>query len=227
MNNIMEYQNLMEVLNDADKRLIKDGKADPERKEEKTRDIIAGAKRNLSVLGINALRSVHEGMEYIGKILENNGSVHVTMLDPFSETFRQREVFENAAAGRLRLEFNAAVADLADAYGRSEIVRGGLALYLHDKWPLISVVAADSDDKDGEMQLNIYPSKEGYRGLKGKTYQLSADGFQLEQDVFALCIEFLGALNANSEVVYRKDFGNVIMRNHAKWINDYVDGQYQ
>lgn len=220
MDSIGQYGKLMEVLRDADQQLFDAGRVDPERGAEVTKNIIRGAEHSISILGINALRPVHEGIEPISNIISSDGIVDVTMLDPFSQAFKDRELFEQTACGRLQLELNAAVAGLLDSYKRAGN-KGNLRLFTHGKKPLISVVASDVIWANGEMQLNLYSDEQGKRGLKGKTYQLSANGIQAEQNAFGLCVDFLDALNKSSSEYSPQRMHDLLQSSCKGWSLNY------
>lgn len=220
MDTLKRYQPLIEALRKADAELRAAGRVDPLRKAEETKRIMGAAKESLYVVGINALRPAHEGIEVVSGVLKAGGTVSFTTLDPFCENFTRREEYENTALGRLRSEWEAAVCDLADSYKRAGN-KGDLWLYIHRLWPALSLVAADPDKPESaELQLNLYPPKGGIRGLSGKTYQLRLDG-SAEGDAFSETIAFLDELKRRSVVRTPKDFDWMVKESKKDWLEQY------
>jgi hypothetical protein len=225
MDKLEEYGVLMKELETAESGLIAAGNADKERRAEETKSIIIGADKELIVVGINALRPAHEGIEHIASVLGSGGNVNFMTLDPWSDTFAKREAYENTTFGRLQKEWEAAVADLADAYSRAGS-KGDLLLSLHEMWPLLSITARDTDTNDGRLQLNLYPTLEGTRGLRGTTFQLSATGdAPSEQIIYSACVDVLGAISAASEQYGPDRFLDLLDGSYNLWRSRYITEQ--
>lgn len=221
MDKMEKYQLLIESLRKADSELRAAGRVNPERGAEKTKEIMKGAQSELQVVGINALRPAHEGIEPVSRVVRGGGTVCFTTLDPFRETFGRREAHEKTAYGRLRTEWEAAMCDLADAYKRAG-GSGNLRVYLHDMWPALSLVAADPRESGAVMQLNLYPPEEGIRGLSGKTYILGADTqVSAEGDAFKDAMELLYALQDGSDLVVAGNLGAYIADSKRAWLNEF------
>lgn len=106
-------------------------------------DALRCAKGSISICGINALQPIHGGFEQIKRVLKAEGTVRVLLLDCNSEYFRTREGQENAGhSGRLRAEWIAAVAALADL-NKQRDGRGSLALRIYRERPSASIVLID------------------------------------------------------------------------------------
>lgn len=221
MDTIGEYKTLVDALQEAEDCLGSAGRVDPERKAEETKRIITSAGKSLQVLGINALRPAHEGIETVAKLLRNQGKVEFITLDPFSEAFSDREAYEGTTMGRLQTEWDATIADLADAYKRAGD-SGDLYLFLHSKKPLLSVVASDYEESNGEMQVNLYTGGEGIRGLKGKTYQLAKGGPSEVEKAFDAAVGFLYTLKGQSETISPNQFLHKIAESRRIWLDKYA-----
>lgn len=186
MHNLNVYKALLKALRVAEPELAKAARLDPERKAKDTIGIMRGAQTQLDVLGINALRPAHEGIEPIARIIDNDGGVEFVVMDPFCPAFRSREKYEKDDLGRLQSEMEAAILGLADACRRST-GDGDLDIYFHTREPKLSLVIGDRNDpENGIAQVNLYTGGKGIRGLSGKTYVLAADTqSSAEGDAFA------------------------------------------
>jgi hypothetical protein len=212
---------LIEALRKADAELRGAGKVNPERGAENTINIMRGAQSEIQVVGINALRPAHEGIEPVSRVVRGGGMACFTTMDPSMDMFAKREAHEKTAYGRLRTEWEAAMCDLTDAFQRAG-GNGNLNVYMHNKWPALSLVAADPRERGAVMQLNLYPPEEGIRGLSGKTYILNAEtDVSAEGDAFKGAIEMLYALQDDSNLVIADNLGKYIAESKTAWLKEF------
>lgn len=146
--------------------------------------LIKVASSEVWILGINALGPLHQGLEDIREQIKNGVKVRVLLLDPESEAFKEREndeeCHDDAIAGRLQSEYNAALAicrDIQNFYIHhikkyQPKILGSLEIRCHRDYPTEAMVIIDPH-ADGVCNVNKYPPKIRTRGLKGGHLQFT------------------------------------------------------
>ncbi len=120
--------------------------------------IMDKAESQLDILGINSLGPLHQGMEEIKRILDNNGMVRVLLLDAKSAIFKRREKQEcerqtdGATSSRLTKEWEASLEILKDLHIRK--TKGRLLVRAHNQYPRGALVIGDNN----WLQFNAYPT---------------------------------------------------------------------
>lgn len=142
--------------------------------EEAAMRIVAGGdKPQVSIHGINALGPLHQGLKTHRRILQNDGSMRLLLLDPRSGTFKERVKDEDDQEERLSYEMQAALADVKNL-DRTRDSRGNIQVRLTSEYPDRSLImvhrmnqSGDVDYGTGVAMINLYPNKPGSRGLEG------------------------------------------------------------
>lgn len=149
------------------------------RRIEKDLCLMNMARKELWILGINALGPLHQGREIIIKQLERGVWIRILLLDPECPEFHSRmddEEYKKKEDGmfyygkRLFHEYNASIALCRDI---NNTAKGNFnfEVRIHDKKPTEALVITDPNPSDkilGICNYNPYPEKRGTRGVEGK-----------------------------------------------------------
>jgi hypothetical protein len=162
-----EYQKTIEELKDIIRKgqLVKFEEVVPVQKR-----MVQEAKSSVWIFSINSLGIFHEHREDLLSLVKRGGSLKVLLLDPESEAFREREEkeesIEDRISGRLKAEYEAAVAYCTDI---SNFVKGGdIELRLHRERIKEALLIIDADTESSALHINTYPADEHTRGYIGE-----------------------------------------------------------
>ena len=151
--------------------LMKGQIIDPRLLIKREKDLINSASTDICILGINALGVFHESFEDIIRFIKNGGKVRVLLLDPNSETFKQREKKEEGIdsekSGRLSAEYATSVAYCKDIVRSSNNI-GSLELRAYNEEPKVALLIADPQRDTGILHVNQYPNTVLTRGYVGE-----------------------------------------------------------
>lgn len=159
--------------------------------ENETMEKFHKLEKKLCLMGINSLGPLHQNRESIIEILKRKGIVQILFLNPKSEAFRKRVVFEEKhnekICGRLRAEYDASIAICRDIKNFSDN-KGTFEVRVHSTYPTMSLVIIYPDSMEyGQLNQNVYPDVAGLRGLIGRTLPLK----KCEEKDLDLFTEFL------------------------------------
>jgi hypothetical protein len=158
---------------------------------EKDIELIEKANSEVCILGINALGPLHQGREFLIRLLAKGGRVRVLLLKPKTPAFDRRVEFEEDNSSRLLAEFEASAAICRDILNQTRTA-GTFEVNVHEQQPTEALVLVDPLSPDGKANKNPYPQEKGRRGLEGKHLHIPSRQ-RFEQ-------EFLSWLNRYNEL---------------------------
>ena len=133
--------------------------------------MIQSAERNILIFSINSLGLFHEHLEDFISLIKRGGNLKILLLDPESESFKEREEKEEKIngkiSGRLRAEYMASVAYCRDILNFSK-GNGVVELKLHKENLKEALLIIDADTDNLNLHINVYPAEEHTRGYVGK-----------------------------------------------------------
>lgn len=152
--------------------------------------LFRASKKEIWILGTNALGPLHQGREAIIERIEHGINVHVLLLNHKSRQFQSRVKKENAysenPSERLMAEYNASLAICKDIAFSSRNSTGLFEVRAYSRTPKEAMVIIDPDSDRGSCNLNRYPKKEGTRGMTGVEIDLINNGKTKRQ--FKKCV---------------------------------------
>jgi len=201
-------------------------------------DKIAGRYPIIEILGINSLGLLHQGRERVRNILENKkkegygGKIRILLLDPDSEAFRRRQVFEMDKVGRLEAELCASLyilADIRENVGSEAFA--SLEIRFHDSDPDRSLVMLDVSATDEAIVLanangvileNQYPGLGGERGLENECHKwtLSCGKTYYKGD-----LEYFRNLWSKAKQIENEKLHKEALRIEVLMISKFIEGK--
>jgi hypothetical protein len=145
--------------------------------EEKIADLfVPGQTPEVSILGINALGPLHQGLEILRSFLDKGGVLRILLLNPETDAFNERSDRERDEAGRLRAELLTSFYVIMDLM--KKVPAGRMEVRLHAEYPDKSLLMINSKEEDGIIMENPYPDADlrEKRGLEGEMYELRRAG---------------------------------------------------